>query len=63
MAAPKYPERTENSIGIWDKEDKDGKETEHTRGAKLVTGEAWITRMVNKTGHMFEERGDRVGSR
>ena len=48
MAAPKYPERT--SIGIWDKEDKDGKETEHTRGAKLVTGEARITRMETRPG-------------
>ena len=56
MTAPKYPERLEKSVSSWDKEDKDGKETEHTRGAKLVTGDARITRMANKTGHICEER-------
>ena len=40
-----------------DKEDKDGKEIEHTRGAKLVSGDARVTRMAKKTKHIFEERG------
>ena len=39
-------------MGTWDKEDKDGKETEHMRGAKLVTGDAGISRMANKTDHI-----------
>ena len=56
VAAPKYPERTKKPIGTWDKEDKDGKETEHTRGAKLVTGDARVTRMAKKTKHICEER-------
>ena len=52
MAAPKYPERTEKSIGTWDKEDKDDKGTEHTRGAELVTSDIRITRMADKTEHI-----------
>ena len=49
MAALKYPKRAEKPIGTWDKEDKDGKEIEHTRGAELVSGDARITNMANKT--------------
>ena len=56
MAAPKYPEGTEKSIGTLDKEDKDGKKTEHMQGEKLVTGAARITRMANKTKAICEER-------
>ena len=36
----------------WDNEDKGGKKTEHMREAKLVTGDALITRMANKTKHI-----------
>ena len=52
VAAPKYPERTKKPIDLWDKVDKDGKEMEHTRGAKLVSGDARITNMANKTEHI-----------
>ena len=48
VAAPKYPERAEKPTGTWEKEDKDGKEIEHTRGAKLVSGDARIANMTNK---------------
>ena len=40
-------------IGTWDKEVKDGKEFEPTRGAKFVSGDARITNMANKTVHIF----------
>ena len=40
MAATKYPERTKKPVDTWDKEDKDGKEIGHTRGAKLASGDA-----------------------
>ena len=53
MAAPKYLERTKKPIDTWDKEDKGGKEIEHTGGAKFFSGDARITHMVNKTGHIF----------
>ena len=33
-------------------EDKDGKEIEHTRGTKLVSGGARIKNVVNKTEHI-----------
>ena len=56
VAAPKYSERTKRPIGTWDKEDKDGKETGHTRGAKLVTSAARVIRMAKKTKHKCEER-------
>ena len=56
MAAPKYPERSEISVGTLDKGGKEGKETEHTRGAELVTGGARITTMANKANHICEER-------
>ena len=49
MAPPKYPEKAEKPIGTWDKEDKDGKKIEHTRGAKLVSGNARMINMANKT--------------
>ena len=52
----KYPEKTKKPIGTWDKEEKDGKETEHIRGAKLVTGGARVTRTAKKTKHICEER-------
>ena len=52
MAAPKYPERAEKPIGTWDKEDKDGKEIEHTREGMLVSGDARITNKANKTEHI-----------
>ena len=57
MAGPKYPEWTKNPIGTWDKEDKDGRETEHTRGAKFATGDERVTRTANKTKHIYEGRG------
>ena len=43
-------------IGTWDKEDKDGKEIEQTRGAKLVSGYARVTRVAKKTKHICEFR-------
>ena len=52
MVAPKYPERTKNPIGTWDKKDKDDKEIGHTRGAKLVSDDARFTNMANKTEHI-----------
>ena len=36
----------------WDKEDKDGREIKHTRGAKLVSGDARITNVANKIEHV-----------
>ena len=36
-------------MGTWDIEDKGVKETEHTRGAKLVSGDARFANMANKT--------------
>ena len=51
-----YPERTKKPIDTCDKEDKDGKETEHTRGAKFFTSDARVTRMAKKAKHIFEER-------
>ena len=51
-----FSERTKKPIGTWDKEDKDGKENEHTGGAKLVTGDARVTRMAKKTKPICEER-------
>ena len=47
----RYSERTEKPIA-----DKDGKETWHTRGTELVTGDARIARMANKTEHICKER-------
>ena len=41
-------------MGTWEKEDKDGKEIEPKRGAKLDSGEAQITNMANKTEHKTE---------
>ena len=44
--------RVWNLISKWDKEDKDDKddkEFEHTRGAKLVSDDARITILANKT--------------
>ena len=38
-----------NLTGTWDKEDKDDKEFEHMRGAELVSGDARITNIANKT--------------
>ena len=52
MAAPKYPERTKKPIDTWDKEDKDGKEIEHTRGAKFVSDDARVISMANKTEYI-----------
>ena len=52
VAAPKFPERTKKPIDTWDQEDKEGKEIGHTGGAKLVSGDAQITNMANKTGHI-----------
>ena len=51
-----YIERTKKPIGTWDKDDKGGKDTEHTRGAKLATGDARVTRTAKKTKHICEER-------
>ena len=34
----------------------DGKETEHTRGGKLVTGDARVASTAKKTEHINEER-------
>ena len=44
--------RNSSLIVTWDKEDKDGKEFEPTRGAKLVSGDARTTNMANKTKHI-----------
>ena len=52
LTAPKYPERAKKLIGTWDKESKDGKEIEHTRGEKLVSGDARISDMANKTEYI-----------
>ena len=38
-----------NCFDTWDKEDQGGKEIEHTRGAKSVSGDARINNMANKT--------------
>ena len=56
MAAPKYAKRTEKYVGTWDKEDKDGKEIELTRGAELVFGDARDTRITKKTKHICDFR-------
>ena len=56
MAAPKYPKRTKKPMGKWNKEDKGGKETGLTRGAKLFTGDAQVTRIATKTKYICEER-------
>ena len=42
--------------GTWGKEDPGGKETEHIRGVKLVTGDARVTMMAKNTKHICEER-------
>ena len=47
----KYSERTKKPIDTR-KEEKDGKEIEHTGGAKSVSGGARIANMANKTEHM-----------
>ena len=52
MVAPKYPERTNKPIDTRDKEDVVGKKIEHTRGAKIVSGDTRITNMANKTEHI-----------
>ena len=44
--------RNSRLIGTWDKEDKDGKEFEPTRGEKLVSGDARIAKIANKTKHI-----------
>ena len=50
---PTYSARAEKPIGTWwDNEGKDGNEIEHTRGAKLVSGDARIANMANKTEHI-----------
>ena len=50
---PKFPERTKKPIGTWDKDDKDGKDIGHTRGAELVSGDARFTNRANKFGHIW----------
>ena len=52
----KKSERTLKTFVTWEKEDKDGREIEHTRAAKLVSGDARVTGIAKKTKHICDFR-------